>query len=239
MLPLARLPRRALLLAAVFLLLVGPSTATAAIVIVNVDGAGEGFNDAEARDPVGGNTATTLGEQRLAVFEYAASLWADVMASPVDILVQASFDPLTCNAVRRHARVRRRQELFHGISARAAPEYVVSRRAGQQAARGGQRYRPTRRHRPVQQHDRNDVHLAGRLLPRPGRKRGRRPRSRERRLAQARPRPRLRDDRGPGHRRKGARHRLRRRFHGLPGRPQHGEALPRHDQCRACHREHR
>src|SRR5262249_1199907 len=57
------------------LLLVGTPARAATIVVVNADGPGEGFNDATPVAPVGGNTATTLGGQRLNVFQYAADIW--------------------------------------------------------------------------------------------------------------------------------------------------------------------
>ena len=46
----------------------------ATITIVNNDNPGEGFNDPTPVAPVGGNTGTTLGEQRLIVFETAARI---------------------------------------------------------------------------------------------------------------------------------------------------------------------
>jgi hypothetical protein len=73
-------------------------TGGANITIVNADNNGEGFNDNSPRAPVGGNPGTTLGEQRLNVFEYAAQLWGQVIDSPVDIRVVANFDVQTCNA---------------------------------------------------------------------------------------------------------------------------------------------
>lgn len=68
------------------------------IVISNLDGAGEGFNDATVVTPVGGNPGTTLGQQRLNVFEHAAKLWEAVVGSSVTIVVDAKFDPLTCSS---------------------------------------------------------------------------------------------------------------------------------------------
>lgn len=68
------------------------------IVISNQDGAGEGFNDPTPVAPVGGNPGTTLGEQRLIVFEQAAKIWEAVIDSNVTITVAATFDPLTCTA---------------------------------------------------------------------------------------------------------------------------------------------
>ncbi|MCS6873596.1 MAG: carboxypeptidase regulatory-like domain-containing protein [Acidobacteriota bacterium] len=74
----------------------GPASST--ITIVNNDGAGEGFNDTTPATPEGGNTGTTLGQQRLNVFNYAASIWSAFLDSGVTILVRSNFDPLTCTA---------------------------------------------------------------------------------------------------------------------------------------------
>jgi hypothetical protein len=80
-------------------LLAGALTAGAAVItIINTDGPGEGFNDPTVVAPVGGNPGTTLGAQRLFLFSYAASIWGSVLPSPVTIMVNASFDPLTCSA---------------------------------------------------------------------------------------------------------------------------------------------
>jgi len=74
------------------------STANATqITIVNMDGAGEGFNDTTSVSVVGGNNGTTLGEQRLRIFEHAARFWEAVINSNVEIRVEAKFDPLTCS----------------------------------------------------------------------------------------------------------------------------------------------
>ena len=56
------------------LVLVAPGARGAAtITIVNGDPAGVGFNDATVVAPVGGNTGTTLGQQRLNAFQAAAN----------------------------------------------------------------------------------------------------------------------------------------------------------------------
>lgn len=72
------------------------------IVINNLDGAGEGFNDPTPATPVGGNSGTTLGAQRLIVFQTAADIWESVLDGPdadnVVIEVDANFDVLTCSA---------------------------------------------------------------------------------------------------------------------------------------------
>jgi hypothetical protein len=70
----------------------------ATIVIQNLDAAGEGFNDPTPVAPVGGNTGTTLGAQRLNVLQAAASIWGASLSSTQPIVVRASFDPLGCNA---------------------------------------------------------------------------------------------------------------------------------------------
>src|SRR5262245_8411499 len=73
--------------------------AQAAIIAVdNFDAPGKGFNDATPAAPVGGNTGTTLGQQRLNAVQYAADIWGRILASDVPILVAASFSPLSCGS---------------------------------------------------------------------------------------------------------------------------------------------
>lgn len=72
--------------------------AQATITVVNLDDPDEGFNDTTPVPPVGGNTGTTLGEQRLIAFQYAADKWGSLLDSSVEILVDAYFDPLFCDA---------------------------------------------------------------------------------------------------------------------------------------------
>lgn len=66
----------------------------ATITVVNLDGAGEGFNDPTAFTPVGGNTATTRGQARLIAFQYAADLVGALLSSSVNIVVAAEMTPL-------------------------------------------------------------------------------------------------------------------------------------------------
>jgi hypothetical protein len=47
----------------------------ATITVINNDGVNEGFNDPTPVSPVGGNPGTTLGAQRLYLFQYAANIW--------------------------------------------------------------------------------------------------------------------------------------------------------------------
>jgi len=84
--------------AAATLLAITSAAQAATIVIVNADGPGEGFNDATAAAPVGGNNGMTVGAQRLNVFNHAASIWGAILPSTVTIRIEASFDPLTCGA---------------------------------------------------------------------------------------------------------------------------------------------
>jgi hypothetical protein len=74
-----------------------PSNA-ATVSIINMDGAGEGFNDPTVVAPVGGNPETTLGAQRLYVFQHAANIWGGILPSNVTIRVRAQFNALTCTA---------------------------------------------------------------------------------------------------------------------------------------------
>jgi hypothetical protein len=76
-----------------------PSAARAAtLTVINTDSPGVGFNDTTAAAPVGGNTGTTIGQQRLIAFQFAANIWSALIASNVTIQVSASFAPLTCSA---------------------------------------------------------------------------------------------------------------------------------------------
>jgi hypothetical protein len=59
---------------------------------------GAGFNDPTPVAPVGGNDGTTLGQQRLNAFQFAASIWAATINSNVTIRVQSSWEPRPCTA---------------------------------------------------------------------------------------------------------------------------------------------
>lgn len=94
-----RAPRRVtrLLLFVLALACAAPRSEAAVIRIINTDGPGEGFNDPTPATPVGGNHGTTLGAQRLVVFQTAANIWGQTLSSGVEIRVEASFDPLPCS----------------------------------------------------------------------------------------------------------------------------------------------
>jgi PA domain len=63
----------------------------AQIIIVNVNAPGVGFNDPTPAAPVGGNTGTTLGQQRLIAFQHAADIWGARLDSSVPIRIRAQF----------------------------------------------------------------------------------------------------------------------------------------------------
>jgi hypothetical protein len=90
-------PALALALALAWLAAALPLSA-ATITIVNANDVGSGFDDATPATPVGGNTGTTVGQQRLIAFQHAADIWASLLDSPVEIRVHAEFSPLECDA---------------------------------------------------------------------------------------------------------------------------------------------
>jgi len=80
--------------AALFSLLVAAAPASAVVVTIKTtDNPGEGFNDPSARVPVGGNPGTTLGAQRLFLFQKAAEMWGEVLGGNIPIIVTAKFTP--------------------------------------------------------------------------------------------------------------------------------------------------
>ena len=90
---------RLFVLAAVFALAAVPAGA-ANVVIINNDGAGEGFNDPSTPDPTWGcPDGMTLGECRLNAFQAAGDRWGELMTSPVEIRVAAQMNPMTCSGL--------------------------------------------------------------------------------------------------------------------------------------------
>lgn len=84
------------LLAALVALPAGAATFT----IVNLDDPGEGLNDAAPPIlPAPGNDGSTLGAQRLIVFQAAADFWGGMLKSSIPIQIDARFDPLFCGDV--------------------------------------------------------------------------------------------------------------------------------------------
>ncbi|HTS82001.1 MAG TPA: PA domain-containing protein [Myxococcaceae bacterium] len=80
------------------LLVAAAAHGKANVVIVNGDPADAGFNDPTPVAPVGGNAGTTLGAQRLAVFQTAAEIWGNALDSTVPITVLSHFQPLACDS---------------------------------------------------------------------------------------------------------------------------------------------
>src|SRR5437870_12237221 len=69
------------------------------ITILNNDSAGIGFNDPTAVTPVGNNPGTTLGQQRLNAFQFAANIWGAILNSNTPIVVRASWASLGCTSI--------------------------------------------------------------------------------------------------------------------------------------------
>ncbi|GJJ02034.1 serine protease [Duganella rhizosphaerae] len=84
-------------IAAMTLLVSSASWSAATITIVNGDPAGVGFNDPAPASPVGGNTGTTLGAQRLNAFQAAANTWGATLTSTVPIRILATWEALPCD----------------------------------------------------------------------------------------------------------------------------------------------
>jgi hypothetical protein len=59
---------------------------------------GAGFDDATVVAPEGGNTGTTLGQQRTILFNAAAAIWGSKLESSQTIKIEASFTNLDCDA---------------------------------------------------------------------------------------------------------------------------------------------
>jgi hypothetical protein len=93
-----RAPRASTLFLAVSLAAAAPLFAATQITVINTNQPGVGFNDPTAAAPIGGNSGTTVGQQRLIAFQRAADIWASILASDVEIRIQASFVPLSCTA---------------------------------------------------------------------------------------------------------------------------------------------
>ena len=91
-------PRAILLALIVGIISSSSAFGAATIVIENGDPAGVGFNDTTAVSPVGGNSGSTLGAQRLIAFQAAASIWGQTLTSGPTITVRATWEPLTCTA---------------------------------------------------------------------------------------------------------------------------------------------
>jgi hypothetical protein len=101
---------------------------------------GDGFSDRSTVAPEGGNSATTLGEQRKAALEYAASLWGARLESSVPIELEVMFQKLGCDENGAPLAGASAVSLFSGISAHGAdpalwyPSPLANRLAGKDMA---------------------------------------------------------------------------------------------------------
>lgn len=90
-------PSLPLLATFVIVSFVVPTADAATFTIINGDGPGVGFNDATPKTPIGGNPGTTLGEQRINVYNDVAAIWGGLLPSDVEIRVLATWESLQCN----------------------------------------------------------------------------------------------------------------------------------------------
>jgi hypothetical protein len=87
------------LLAAALLAAVAPAQSGEVLVDFFAVAPGTGFADPTPAQPVGGNTGTTLGEQRINVFLRAAEIWTQTLQPEQDIFVAAQFQPLAAGVL--------------------------------------------------------------------------------------------------------------------------------------------
>src|SRR5436305_2629761 len=85
----------------------------ATIIIQNNDSANVGFNDPTPVAPVGNNIGTTLGQQRLNAFQFAANVWGATINSSVTITIRASWASLPCTSTTATLGQANSPEIFH------------------------------------------------------------------------------------------------------------------------------
>src|SRR5579864_3524903 len=66
------------------------------VIVQNGDTAGVGFNDPTPATPIGGNTGTTLGQQRMIAIQAAANKWGATLDSIPTITARVSWNALSC-----------------------------------------------------------------------------------------------------------------------------------------------
>jgi PA domain-containing protein len=90
------------LFAVLFCLVIGVMASSsifgADVIIQNGDTGTTGFNDTTPVSPVGGNSGTTLGAQRMIALQHAASIWGATLMSGPTITIRATWQPLSCTA---------------------------------------------------------------------------------------------------------------------------------------------
>src|SRR5215467_3316933 len=87
--------RATMLVALVLACIEDAVAATITVTIDPAEPANSGFTDPTPVSPVGDNTATTLGGQRLFVFQTAANQWGKLLQSSVTIMVKAKMTTIT------------------------------------------------------------------------------------------------------------------------------------------------
>ncbi len=119
------------------LLVVLPAAAEVTFVVDYDDAANEGFFDESSAPEAPGNPGATLGEQRRAAFEHALGIWAEVLDSPVDVVVRARFsETLACGAASAVLGAASPASLLRGfVGAPRGDRYYVSALADRLAGR--------------------------------------------------------------------------------------------------------
>ena len=93
---LAKLP--VLLLTLIVSLAASSSARGSVSIVIQVDPTDTGFNSKTPVTPVGGNNGTTLGQQRLIAFQFAAGIWGATLNGGPPITVNAKWTGMTCTA---------------------------------------------------------------------------------------------------------------------------------------------
>jgi hypothetical protein len=88
--------RAAVLAAAIACAAPAAALANAKITLVNGDPDGIGLNETTAATPIGGNTGTTLGQQRQIAIQFAFDRWGELIDSNVETHVRVTFEDLDC-----------------------------------------------------------------------------------------------------------------------------------------------
>ncbi|MEP4171522.1 MAG: PA domain-containing protein [Luteolibacter sp.] len=135
------------------LALASPALEGAEFVFVNKDGPGEGLNDTTVVAPVGGNTATTLGGQRLAALQRAGEIWGRYLVSSVPIRVEVEFDALGASTLASAGPITVESNFTN------APQAGMLYTVAQANSLAGRDLRPTRNDITVTVNSNADFHL--------------------------------------------------------------------------------